>query len=201
MSVGRLSIMLRLILNDKNMTLYSLEKKSHISHATLSDLYNEKYNIQKCSVDLIYRISKALDLEMNKLYEILSYQDLKYITYNQEFDVFKSNVCQELKYLGDESFIQKCLLSDIVEKFYNSKDYTKALYLVAMVDYLCQKNNYPPAVKYNAFRNIKLDKLYVSNSIYLLLYFKKTTISEIFKESNIFFLKHNIVEAEIENVY
>ena len=38
--------MLRVILKEKNISLYGLEKKSDISHSTLSDIYNEKINIE-----------------------------------------------------------------------------------------------------------------------------------------------------------
>lgn len=201
MSVDRLIYMLRLILEEKNITLYRLEKESHISHATLSDLYNEKYNVCNSSADLIYKLSKVLNMSMNELYELLTYKRLKYISFNKDFDIFKSSMTQELKDLKDKRFLVKYLTNDTIERYYQSKEYLKAIYLVSLIDYLCKKNNLPLVNKFSEIRKYKIDKLYVSESLFLLLSLKKVNVSQIYKESNPIFLKHNIVEAEIENVY
>ena len=197
----RLYVMLRLILESKNKSLYRLEKESHISHATLSDIYNEKYDIKKSSIELLYKLSKALDIDMDELYELLTYKSMKYISFNKDFDIFKSSVAQELKNTSDKEFLVKYLTSDVINHYYSSNDYLKALYLVSMVDYLCKKNNLPLANKFDEIRKKKIKTLYVPESVYLLLSSNMTNISQIVKESNPEFLKHNIVEAEIEKVY
>lgn len=201
MSVRRRMIMLRLILSEKHMSLYKLEKESHISHATLSDLYNEKYSINNCHIQLFYQLSKVLDMSIEELYESLSYKNMKYISFNKNFDVFKSSVCQELKSLKDKNFLIKYLSSDIIKQYFLSKDYLKAIYLVSIIDYLCKRNDLPLVNQFNDIRKLKLDKLYVPESLFLLLKSNQITISQVVKESNDIFLKHNIVESEIDNVY
>ena len=201
MSVYRRIIMLRLILEEKNMSLYRLEKESHISHATLSDLYNEKYSINNCHIQLIYQLSKVLDINMEELYEMLSYKKMRYIAFNKEFDVFKSSVCHELKSLKDKQFLIKYLSNNKVKEYYQNNDFLKAIYLISIIDFVCKRNNLPLVSQFNEIRKLKLDKLYVPESLFLLLKSNQITVSQIIKESNNIFLKHNIVESEIENVY
>lgn len=192
--------MLRVILNDKNKSLYQLEKTSHISHATLNDIYNEKYNIDKCSISLISKMADALDMSIDSLYKCLSYNDLSLITYNEDFDLFKSNTLQRLKATNEKEFINNLVDNNTVESLFDKKDYLKSLYLVSLIDYLSKNNNEELLERYNEIRKTKLDRLYVPKSVYLLLATKTIKITKIFKESITTFLDHNIVEAEIDNV-
>lgn len=57
------------ILAQKGMTKYRLAKISGIAHATLSELCSGKTNIEKCSAETLYKISKALDVSMENLIE------------------------------------------------------------------------------------------------------------------------------------
>ena len=52
----------------------------------------------------------------------------------------------------------------------------------------------------NEIRNKKMEKVCVSESLYLMLDNKLAKISDVYKASIPEFLEHNIVEAEIENV-
>ena len=193
--------MLRLLLQEKNISLYKLEKISGISHATLSDIYNEKINIDKCSISTFDKLSSSLNMKIDELYKILSYQKLQsYCLYNKEFDLFKSNLCHELRRLKMKKFLLKYLSNDDVINYNRDKEYEKALYIVSMIDYLCRINNLPKPTKFNEIRNKKLEKVCVSESLYLLLKYKIEKFSDIYKSSNPEFLEHNIMEGDIENV-
>lgn len=192
--------MLRIILERKNMSMYSLEKKTDISHSTISDIYNEKINIDHCSVINIKKIAHALEMSMESLYDLLSYNDLKYVIFIRDFDLFKSEICHDYKRLSDKNFLKKYLVNNEIENLILEKEYEKAFYLLAFIDYLCIKNGVPLANKYNLLRNKKLNKLIVPESIYLLLANRKVKISSIIKEANKEFLKYNIIESEVENV-
>ncbi|MBE6132044.1 MAG: helix-turn-helix transcriptional regulator [Erysipelotrichaceae bacterium] len=198
--IDKESSMLRVILSNMNISLYSLEKKSSISHSTLSDIYNEKINIDKCSILTIKNIASSLNMSIDELYEILSYKKLCYITFDREFDLYKSEICHEYKRLRDSNFLKKYLLNMEIENLINSKEYDKALYLLSFIDYICLKNNLPFVKKYEDIRKRKLNKLYVSESIFLLLKNKQINITKIFNECRKEFLIHNIVESEVENV-
>lgn len=202
--IGRYSdvyiVMLRLILKQKNMSLYKLEKSSMVSHATLSDLYNEKTNVDKCSCSLLYSLSKALDIDMDTLYQQLTYQDLSYLSYSESFDLYKSHLCHELKYEGYEAFLNKYVSTDEINTLYKRKKIPEAIYLLSLIDYLCRLHNLSIKKEYQSLREIRLDKLYVSKGLYLLIKTKSIKISDIYKESIDEFLSHNIVEADIDDV-
>lgn len=192
--------MLRVILKEKNISLYSLEKKSDISHSTLSDIYNEKINIDKCSILTMKKIASSLKMSIEELYDYLAYKKLDYFAFNRDFDLYKSEICHDYRRLKDAEFLKKYLINKEIEKLVIDKEYIKAFYLLSFVDYICLKNDLPLANKYGKLRKQKLDKIYVSESILLLLLNKKITVSQIFNECNKEFLKHNIIESEVENV-
>ena len=199
MSVRR-PIMLRAILNDKNMSLYELEKASSISHATLNDIYNERSNINNCTISIMSKLANALNIDIDNLYKTLTYNDLSLFAYNEDFDLFKSNTLQFLKTMDEVSFIARIVKSEQIEQYFSRRKYLEALYLLSLVDYLSSKNKIPPLNKFNDIRECKCKKIYISKSLYLLLSMKQITVTSIFKDALKEFLKHNIVEAEIENV-
>ena len=165
--------MLRAILNSKNMSLYELEKTSSISHATLNDIYNERSNINNCTISIMSKLADAL---------------------------FKSDTLQRLKKTDDSSFITDVIESKEIENYFFNKKYLESLYLLSLVDYLSNKNSIPLPKKYEQIRNYKCERIYVSKSIYLLLTLKQIKVTDIFKSAIKEFLKHNIVEAEIDKV-
>ena len=192
--------MLRAILQSKDMSLYELEKTSQISHATLSDIYNEKSNINNCSVSVMSKMAKALKVSIDDLYDILLYDNMSLFAFDTSFDIFKSNICHELKNLGDMDFIRRYLSNNEIAELYNAKKYKESLYLLSLIDYLSKENNIPLVSEYDEIRNKKLNKIYVSKSLYFLLRNRIVKVSDVFKECLIDFLKHNIVEAGIRNV-
>lgn len=84
------------------------------------------------------------------------------------FDVFKSNICHQVKDLGDIPFIIELLQSNQIRKLYEKKWYPESLYLLAMPDYLSRKNNVPICKNYNDLRSCKLQKLVFPSSIVIL---------------------------------
>ena len=192
--------MLRAILNDKNMSLYELEKASSISHATLNDIYNERSNINNCTISIMSKLANALNIDIDNLYKTLTYNDLSLFAYNEDFDLFKSNTLQFLKTMDEVSFIARIVKSEQIEQYFSRRKYLEALYLLSLVDYLSSKNKIPPLNKFNDIRECKCKKIYISKSLYILLSMKQITVTSIFKDALKEFLKHNIVEAEIENV-
>ena len=192
--------MLRVLLDSKNVSLYQLEKTSHISHATLNDIYNERSNIDNCSIAVISRIANALNISIDQAYKILTYNDLSLIAYNEQFDLFKSHTLQQLKNIGEASFIETILKDDLINSYFRNKKPLEALYLLSLLDYIMKKNGNPLLKEYDVLRDYKLDKLYVSKSVYLLLAMKLVTITKIFKESLNVFWKRNIVEGEINSI-
>lgn len=192
--------MLRAILSFKNISLYHLEKTSQISHATLNDIYNERSNIDNCSISTISNIARSLNMEIDDLYKKLIYNDLSLFAYSDQFDLFKSNTLQRMKRMGEDAFVNHLIESDAIGVYHRTNNDIVALYLLSLLDYLLSKSNKPTLEKYNDLRKKKLDKIYISKSIYLLLKTKHITITSIYKECIKEFLNHNIIEANVYDV-
>lgn len=192
--------MLRAILNEQNMSLYQLEKTSSISHATLNDIYNEKSNVDNCTVLIMSKIAHSLNMEIDDLYKKLSYDDLSLFTYSDKFDLFKSNTLQHLKRAGEKTFIEETIDSHIIDAYFRNQNYLEALYLLSLIDYLLAKEKKPLLNQYDELRKYKLNKIYVSKSLFLLLKMKHVTVTAISKECIKEFMVHNIVEANIDDV-
>lgn len=190
------------LLDEKNMTKYRLSKISGVPQTTISDICSGKTQIEKCSADTIYKISKALDVSMESLIEAEINKE-KPLDYRSSFQTFKSNICHYVKDKGDIKFIVDALKLDEVSKLYNKKWYPEALYLLAMIDYLSRENNLSLYTKYDYLRNARfVSPIYSTSVIAASLLtkddrFKKEAYAEAIPE----FLRHNIVEGEVRDVY
>jgi hypothetical protein len=109
-------------------------------------------------------------------------------------------MCHEVKYTNYKDFLKKYFASNEVVTYFENKQYKEALYLLSMIDYVCTSHNLPVPKEYDYIRNHKLDKLWVSESVYLILKSGIENITELLKNAEPLFLMHNILEAEIDNV-
>ena len=192
------------ILKEKGMSQYRLSQESGIPKATVADICSGKAKIRKCAAETIYKIAKVLDVSMETIIE----EDIKdeeqaKEPYRTSFEVFKSNVCHMVKDMGDIDFLIYMLENDIVRKVYNRKWYPEALYMLAMVDYLSKENDVELYGGYNDIRCQKFSEpIYPASAVLL----DKIIKGSKYKESALKgalpeFLKYNIVEGEIRNVY
>ena len=77
--------MLEAILKQKNMSIYQCAKLSGIPYTTLSEVVRGKTRLEKCSAEVVYKLSKVLDLSMEDL--IADSMELR-----SDFEIFKSNI-------------------------------------------------------------------------------------------------------------
>ena len=188
-------------LAQKNITKYRLWKESGVPQATISDICTGKTKIEKCSAETIYRIAKVLDVSMESLIAP-AVRSLDEERRRPSFDVFKSNVCHQVKDLGDIPFIIQLLQSTQIRALYEKKWYPESLYLLAMLDYLSLENNVPLCKNYNDLRNSKLQKLVFPSSVVILCKAMKSDKpkEDIIRIAIPEFLRFNIVESEVRNV-
>ncbi|MCR5168608.1 MAG: hypothetical protein K6C13_15555 [Oscillospiraceae bacterium] len=118
------------------------------------------------------------------------------------FEVFKSNVCHEVKNKGEITFMINLLKSDIITIYFNKQWYDESLYLLAMLDYLSRKNNIPICTNYNHFRNYKLAEVIYPEGVLLTskILNKPELLQESYDNAIPEFKRFNIVENEVENV-
>lgn len=192
---------LKKILSEKNMSQYMLSKRSGVPQSTISEICSGKAKIEKCSADTLYKISKTLNVTMESLIEseIKAHNE----PYRTSFEVFKSNICHLVKDKGDMDFVLDILTTDEIRTLYNRKWYAESFYLLAMVDYLSHENDVPLCTKYNDIRRCKMQEtLYPASVVILDAAFnterqRQESLSKAIPE----FLRFNIVECEVQNVY
>ena len=180
------------ILEQKNMSKYRLAKVAGVPQTTVVDICSGKAKLENCSAGTVYKLAQALDTTVESLIE-----------YRPAFDVFKSSVCHRVKEMGDMDFILAVLESNEIRRFYQKHWYLESLYLLAMVDYLSRENDIPVVTDYNDLRRTKLqDTVYpVSVHARCIASGNDTAKNESRAEAIPEFLRHNIVEAEVRNVY
>lgn len=188
--------MLDEILKQKNISIYQLSKKSGIPYTTISELVRGKTRIEKCSAETIYHLSRVLGVSMESLIS-------DSIENRLDFEIFKSNVCHRVKDSDEIDFVVSNLQSDDIRRYWNKKWYAEAFYLLAMVDYLSRLNEIPLCTRYTDIRSQSLKAPLYPRDVLLAsrLHPELNLKEQSRKESIPEFLRFNIIESEIKNVY
>lgn len=188
-------MMINELMEQRNITKYRLSKQSGIPYSTITDICSGKTQLEKCSAETIYMLSRQLDVSMEAM--IAPCLDKRC-----SFELFKSNVCHRAKELGDVRFIIEVLEKDDIRKYYNKKWYPECLYLLAMLDYLSRINNVPLCTSYDDLRHSKLSEtVYPTSIIAASAASKDDAIREQARRNAIpEFMRFNIVENEVRDV-
>ncbi len=187
--------MIQDILRQNGLTMYQLAKDSGVPYSSVNDICNGKTRLEKCGADTVYRLSKALGVTMETLLE-------PYMKERISFELFKSNVCHQLKSLGDVQFLIQELELDNIRRYYDVGWYPESLYLLAMVDYLSRINGVPLCNKYDDLRRAKLERtIYPSSIAAMAAASGNDRIREDARAAAIpEFMRFNIVESEVRDV-
>ena len=118
------------------------------------------------------------------------------------FEIFKSNICHCVKDMGDIYFLIDVIKSDKILSYLDRRWYREALYLLAMVDYLCRENGFLLHEDYAELRLLKLSNVVYPAGILVLCAALKSDEpkEESLREAIPEFLRHNIVESEVRSV-
>jgi len=193
---GELLMSITELLEQKSLTKYRLSKISGVPQTTVTDICAGKARIEKCSADTLYKLAKALDVPMETLIEDA-------MEYRSDFETFKSNICHMVKDMGDMDFIIETLELDRIRKLYQKRWYPESLYLLAMTDYLCRENNLPLCEEYSDIRGARLNEPVFPSSVIAMSIASKSDKPK--RDSMIDaipeFMRFNIVESEVRNVY
>lgn len=179
----------------KQLTQYRLAKESGLAYTTIHDICNGKAQLEKCSAETIYYISKVLGISMESLIE-------PYLDKRCDFTLFRSNTCHKLKELGDIDFVIEVLEKDEIRWYYKKQWYRESLYLLAMLDYVSRENNIPICTQYDDLRKMKLQNMLFPSGVLAAAEITKDqeVKEQAIKDSIPEFLRFNIVESEVRNV-
>jgi hypothetical protein len=149
-----------------------------------------------CSSETVYRLAKALRVSVEALVE-------GSMEYRPAFETFKSNICHSVKDMGDVDFLIDTLETGKIRDLYEREWYAESLYLLAMADYLSRENGFPLCAEYNDLRRAKLQRtIFPAGVLAMCAAFKSDEPkAESLREAIPEFMRHNIVEAEVRNVY
>lgn len=188
-------MIINVLIEKKKITKYKLSQITQIPYTTINDICNEKTDLKNCSALNVYKIAKALEVTVEELLEPC-------IEIRIDFDLFKSNVCHQLKEMGDLEFITYTLTNNKIREYEKKKWYPECLYLLAMIDYLSRINDIPLYNDYDELRKSKLKNIIYPASVIMLdkALKNKNVKKEAFKESIPEFKRFNIVESDIRNV-
>lgn len=192
--------MIKDLIKEKNISILDFSKLTGIPYSTLHELVSGKKDIRNCSMEMGYKISKVLDISMEQLYFESEKEKFDY----QKFDMFKSNVCHMVKNLGELGFIEKSLKEDFTDYYWNLKQYPQAYYMLAMTDFLSERNGIPLYINYHDHRLHKLNEMIFPYSAILEIAMNPQKKEEIqnryIEHAEPVFLKYGIVEGDVFNV-
>lgn len=184
------------LLEAKGLSIYKCSKLTGIPYTTLSQVVRGITPIGKCSAETVCRLAKTLGVPMESLLQ-------EYTQVREDFEAFKSNVCHAVKDDGDLEFVISVLKQDQITDLWNRHWYPEALYLLAMLDYLCRINSLPICTKYTALRSQRLESpIYPRDVVMASKLDTRLDIKDACRSSAIpEFKRFNIIESEIRNVY
>lgn len=119
------------------------------------------------------------------------------------FEIFKSGICHLVKDKGDMDFIIDVLRENEIRMYWDRKWYPESFYLLAMLDYLCRKNGLPICKDYDDIRKYRLVEPIYPRDIMVVaklnpaLDEREASVGNAIPE----FLRFNIVEGDVRNVY
>lgn len=183
------------IMQINKITRYRLSQESGVPYTTITDIYSGRTQLEKCSAETVYKLAKALNTSMDALIKPRLEQTC-------DFELYKSNVCHQVKEMGDIQFIIYTLEHNEIRSLYNRKEYPECLYLLAMLDYISRINDVPICKDYNDLRKCKLKEVIYPKSILTAcsVSHKNDMKETAYKESIPEFIRFNIVENEVHNV-
>ena len=135
--------------------------------------------------------------KMDMLYSLM------HVPERTSFETFKSQVRHEVKLLGDVGFINETIRTDVIMRYWHWEWFYEAFYLLAMLDYLCRLNNIAKSPKYDDIREYRLPETVYPMDLTLAARISKDLDirNEAVRESIPEFIKYNIVEKDIRDVY
>lgn len=183
------------IMKKQNISKYQLSKNSGVPYTTLSDIISGKSQLEKCSAETVYKLSKELNVSMEELL-------CPCFEKRCSFELFKSNVCHQLKKLGDIDFIIDTLEKNNIRDYYNRGWYPESFYLLAMLDYISRLNGVAICEDYGDIRRRSLQEpIYPSSIIAQAIILDSESAKQKAKLKAIpEFLRFNIIESEVRNV-
>ena len=194
-------IMLFEYLESHNISVAELARGTSIPYATVHDLAAGKTKWEKMNAGHFVAMADYLHLTLQEFKNVLTDNPFKNPKYSKELDFFRSVIGHELKRVGAKAFVQSCADGKRIEGHITKKEDPQAVYLVAMVFYLCRVHRLSVPKRVRDYEDCMLSvPLYPESALYLWLAENKNeaALLDIYLGAEPEFRKRNIIEGEIE---
>lgn len=182
-------------MNLLNMNVTTLSKLSKVPYATVHELVNDVSALENCKSKTVFALAEALNVTVDDLLRPI-------LSPRQDFENFKSEVCQTVKHETDLVYLKKTLTSKQIDKLFQQEWYLEAFYTLAMVDYLCRVNGLPLVEEYNEYRQKKLSSPVYPRDVLLMatVMDDDSFLEKCVEESIPEFRRFNILESDVRSV-
>jgi len=164
-------------LKEKNISIRKLSIITALPYATVYDIVNGRIKMEECQ----YKTLKPIAVFCNVSVDELVYQ-------YEDFQTFRNKLHHRLVKEDELDVVASLLESKSIEHFCAHEDYLKALYLLALIDYILKKNDLPLCMEYSSLRSKKLKEPY---------YVGDFTNAKKDEDCIPEFVMHNIYEGEL----
>ena len=134
-------------LKKNNISIYKLSKNTNISYATVYNIVNDKVNIKKCEYGIIEKIAHNIGINTDDF--------VKMCNSCYKFYIFRSEQQHLVHRKGELQYIIDVLENKVIDDLWEKSWELEAMYVLAMIDYLCRRNGIP---KYNGYADIRACK-------------------------------------------
>lgn len=144
-----------------------LLETSGIPESTLSDILNGVSNIENCQSRTLRKLSKALSLPIEQIMKLEPVTDsmpnpafspFHTLTSELDYQISRGLILRNLKVAGGTNLVAFVLQAKIVEQYYEDEDYAAALFLIGLVDLICDEQGMPRVTRYDAYRGDMMAK-------------------------------------------
>lgn len=197
------------LMEEKNMTCAALSRASSIPESTLRDILNNKTRLDRCEVTTVMCLADALDTTVEDI--MINYWEESFdeeAEEEPEKHKLHDDSSMLLFYIIVESALYKLSISDgmdyvrsiceykWIDRFYASRRYRCAFFLLGLIDYLCRKHRQKLESRYDAFRGECLDQ-----PVYSLRTLEEADNSDEFEEARAFTEVLAVPEMAHFNIY
>ncbi|MBR1669227.1 MAG: hypothetical protein IJ695_00830 [Butyrivibrio sp.] len=169
--------------------MYRFAKDADISYPVVYNIVNGKKDIKNCSYYVVEKLSHALHMDIAVFVDLCNPRD--------HFQTFRSEQKHLIKRKGELQYLIEVLENDEIQKAWDEHKKLEAIYLLAMTDYITNKNNIDNCTKYQTIRQYKPDRLIYPADVELEAKLDKNDNSKerALKNAIPEFLSFNIVEG------
>ncbi|MBR6365333.1 MAG: helix-turn-helix transcriptional regulator [Lachnospiraceae bacterium] len=164
----------------KYHSLAQFSKITSIPYSTLHDLCSGRKELMDCTGRTLYKLASGLNMSIDELIK------------GESFQSFRDNLHHQNKQWGSLNFLVHYLEHEDVIELWHSGQSVRALYLLAMLDTICDRQGLPLAKEYAQLRENSLSEpMYIGDSILDKEMARERALPR--------FLKFNIYEGSIDD--